>query len=156
VSITHLSIHCRYPYAQDLSQVLRCQTPHLAREGSGVATCPMTLGPPPGEGGLWCRHASRGSRHASQCRKTLASWRVPWHRARLLTGEDSGVTMCPMISDPPPSAGGLWRRHMPHGSRWAMGHKQKGNTQPVYLLGWAHLPPRCAFAFPRCLTSGSS
>jgi hypothetical protein len=140
VSITHLSVPCRYPYAQDLSQVPRRQTPHLAREGSGVATCPMTLDPPPGEGGLWCHHASRGSRHASQCRKTLASWHVPWHKARLLTGEGSGVTTCPMIPDPPPSVGGLWRRHMALGGLWATSKREILNRStysigPTYLRG---------------------
>jgi hypothetical protein len=84
------------------------------------------------------------------------SWRVLWHQARLPTGEGSGVATCPVVLNPPPGAGGLWHHHVPHGSRRAMGYKQKGNTQPVYLLGWAHLPPRRAREFPRRLTSGSS
>jgi hypothetical protein len=145
-----------YLYAQDLSQVPRRQIPHPARERSGITTCPVTSDPLPDAGGLRCRHLSRGSRPASLCRRALASWRVPWHRARLSAGEGSGVATCPTVSDPPPDAGGLWRRHVAHGSRRAMGHKQKGNTQPVYLLGWAHLPPRQARAFLRHLTSGSS
>jgi hypothetical protein len=76
--------------------------------------------------------------------------------AHLPVGEGSGVTMCPTVLDPSVGVGGLWHRHVPHSSQCAMGHKQKGNTQPVYLLGWAHLPSRHARAFPRHLTSGSS
>jgi hypothetical protein len=62
----------------------------------------------------------------------------------------------PRRQTPSPSTGELQRRHVPHGSRRVMGHKQKGNTQPVYLLGRAHLPPRHAYAFSRRLTSGPS
>jgi hypothetical protein len=125
-------------------------------EGSGVTMCPVTSGSPPSEGGLQCHHVSCGSRPASQCGRALASWHVPWHRASLPTRECSGVTMCPTVLDPPAGAEGLWRRHVPHDSRHAMGHKQMGNTQPVYLLGWAHLPPRHARAFPRHMALGSS
>jgi hypothetical protein len=31
------------------------------REGSGIVACPMAPGPPPGRGGLRCRHVSRGN-----------------------------------------------------------------------------------------------
>jgi hypothetical protein len=84
------------------------------------------------------------------------SWRVPWHRACLPAGEGFGVAMCPMVPNPPPSAGGIWCRHVSLGFRRPMGHKQKGNSQSVYLLGWAHLPSRHARAFLRRLTLGSS
>jgi hypothetical protein len=33
----------------------------LLREGSGVATCPTVLDPPPGVGGLWRHHVSHGT-----------------------------------------------------------------------------------------------
>jgi hypothetical protein len=158
ISVIHTvsTLQTGYPYTQDLTQVPWRQTTHPTREGSGVITCPVTSGPPFGEGGLRCHHVSSGSRHASWCGRALASWRVPWHRARLLAGEGSSVVMCPVVPDLPLSVGGLWHRHVPHGSRRAMGHKQKGNTQSVYLLNSAHLPLMCARAFLRRLTSGSS
>jgi hypothetical protein len=59
---------------------------------------------------------SHGSRPASWCGRALASWRVPWHQVSLPIGEGSDVTMCHTVSDPPPSAEGLWRRHLPHDS----------------------------------------
>jgi hypothetical protein len=86
----------------------------------------------------------------------LESWRVTWHWTYLLAWEGSGVTTCPVVPNPPPDVGGLWRRHVAHGSRRAMGHKQKRNTKPVYLLGWAHLPLRHARVLLRYLTLGSS
>jgi hypothetical protein len=136
--------HCRYPtnwvpYAQDLSQVPRCQTPHPAQEGSSVPTCPVTSGPPPDEGRLRCHHVSHGSGPASRCGRALVSWHVSWHRARLLAGEGSNVATCPMILDPPPGAGGLWRRHVSHGSRRAMGHKKKVKYS-ASLLTWLGPP----------------
>jgi hypothetical protein len=96
------------------------------REGTSVATCPMEPGPPPDKGGLCCRHVSRGSRPVSRCRRTLVLPHVLWHRARLPAGEGSGIAMCPAVSDLPPSTGGLWHRHVPHGFQRAMGDKQKG------------------------------
>jgi hypothetical protein len=107
-----------YPYAQDLSQVLRHQTLHPAREGSGVATCPVTPGPSPGEGGLWCHHVSHSFRPTSRCGRALASWQVPWHRTHLPTGEGSSVATRPMPPGPPPfDRGGLRCRHGSHGCR---------------------------------------
>jgi hypothetical protein len=115
-----------YPYAQDLNQVLRHQTPHLPQEGSGVSMCPMAPGPPLGEGGLWCHHVSRGSRPASWCRRALASPRFPWHQACLSAGEGFGVTMCPSILDPPPGVRGLWHRHVSRSTRPACDRTTSG------------------------------
>jgi hypothetical protein len=170
-------------------RVPRFQTHLSVREGSDIATCHMTLGLPPGRGGLRYHHVSRGSRPTFRCRRTLASPHVPWHQTRHLAGralvwprvsrfqirlpvwEGSVIATCPVAPGLPPGRGGLWRHHVSrgtrpapwqgralvsHGSQHAMGHKQKGNTQPIYLLSWVHLPPRCACAFPRRLTSGSS
>jgi hypothetical protein len=39
-----------------------------------------------------------------------------WYRACHPTGKGSGVAMSPVDSDPPPSAGGLWRRPVPRGT----------------------------------------
>jgi hypothetical protein len=103
--------------------------------GSGFTTCLMALSPPPDEGGLQCRHISCGSRPASRCGRALASPRVLWNRARLPTGEGSGVSMCPTVSNPPPGAGGLWRHHVSHSSWCAMDHKQKGLSRSTYLVG---------------------
>jgi hypothetical protein len=106
-----------YPYAQDVSQVPRLQTPHPAQEGSGIAMCPMAPGPPPCEGGLWCCHVSNGSRPTFWCRRALVLPCVLWHWARLPTGEGSSVAMCPTVPDLPPSTGGLWYRHVSRGTR---------------------------------------
>jgi hypothetical protein len=121
-----------------------------------LKSSPTAPDPTPGTGGLRRHHMSHATGPTSRCGRALALWRVLWHRTRLTAGEGSIVAMCPMIPDPPPSVAGLWRCHVPCGSQRAMGHKQKGNIQPVYLLGWAHLPLRRARAFPRCLTSVSS
>jgi hypothetical protein len=105
--VTVGTLQTGYLYAQDLTQVPQRQTSHLAQEGFGVATCPVTPGPPLGEGGLQCRHESHGSRPASRCGRALASWRVPWHWASFSTGEGFGVVTCPAVPDLPPGAGGL-------------------------------------------------
>jgi hypothetical protein len=101
------------------------------REGSGVAPCPVALGPPLDREGFRCRHVSCSSRPASRCRRALTSPRAPWHHAHHPAGKGSGVTTCPAALDPPPGVGGLWCCHMPSGSQ----------------------PLRCARAFPRRLTS---
>jgi hypothetical protein len=150
--VTVGTLQTGYPYAQDLSQVQRHQTLHPAREGSDIATCPVTPGLPPDEGGLRCqqcpavpdlpsgagglwRHGvPRGTRPASRQGRAPVSPCVPRFQTRLLVREGSSIT--------------TW--HM------AMGHNQKGNTQLVYLLSWAHLPPTRDGAFLRSLTSGSS
>jgi hypothetical protein len=65
---------------------------HLTGKGSGIAMCPAAPDPPPGAGGLWCRHVtpglppgreglqchhmSYGSRSASRCGRALASPRA--------------------------------------------------------------------------------
>jgi hypothetical protein len=135
--------------------VPRCQTRLPATEGSEVPTCPagpdpaswreraptspcpVAPGPPANEGGLWCHRVSHGSR--------LAPGMGGLWRRHVPRGSRSA-----------PCTGRLQRRHMPHGSQRVMGHMQKGNTQPVYLLGRAHLPLRRVHAFPRRLASGSS
>jgi hypothetical protein len=110
------------------------QARHLAGEGSGVATSLAVPDPPPGVGGLCHRYVSRDIRPA------------PWQRGLWRHHVSRGTR-------PAPRQG---RALVSHGTQHAMGHKQKGNTQPVYLLSWVHLPPRCACAFLRRLTSGSS
>jgi hypothetical protein len=77
---------------------------------------------------------SRDSRPASRCGRALTSPRAPGNWACHPVGKGSRVATCPTAPDPPPGAGGLWRRHVPRGSQ----------------------PPRRARAFPRRLTSGSS
>jgi hypothetical protein len=88
-----------------------------AREGSGVATCPMAPDPtwhgralaspcvprrhtpPPGTEGLRRCHVPRSV------------------RSRLPAQDDSDVATCPVAPDPPPDEGGLWCRHVSHGTR---------------------------------------
>jgi hypothetical protein len=53
-------------------------TPLSVWEGSGVATCPVPLGPPPDREGLRCHHVSCGPRPASWCGRAMASPRAPW------------------------------------------------------------------------------
>jgi hypothetical protein len=60
---------------------------------------------------------SHSSRPASRCGKALASPHVSWHQSCLPAGEGSGVAMCHVVLDPPPSAGGLSLRHVSHGTR---------------------------------------
>jgi hypothetical protein len=123
---------------------------HLIGKSSGVATCPVTPdpppsaeglysrhvppGPPPAREGLLCHHVSHGSRPASRCGRALALPRVLWHQAHHPTKKGFGVATCPVTPNPPPGTGGLWRRHVFHGSQ----------------------PLRYARAFPRRLASGSS
>jgi hypothetical protein len=95
-----------------------------AGEGSGVTTCPAVLKLPPGVGGLWSHHVSRGTRLALRQGRDLVSPRVPRSRPASWCGR---TLVLPHV---------LWHRAHPqqgraqvsHGSRCAMGHKQKGNT----------------------------
>jgi hypothetical protein len=104
--------------------------PHPVSKSSDIATCPVAPGMPPDRGGLQCHHVSRCSLQG----RALTSPRAPWHRTLHQAGKGLGVAMCPTTPDPPPSAGGLWRRHVPYGSQ----------------------PPRPGRAFSWHLTSGSS
>jgi hypothetical protein len=55
-----------YPYAQNLSLVPQCQTPHPIGKGSDVAACPRSTRPAPGAGGLRYRHVPCGTGHATR------------------------------------------------------------------------------------------
>jgi hypothetical protein len=89
-----------------------------AREGSGVTTCPMTPDPtsqhrraPTSPRALWCQTpppSTGGLRHHHVSRDT---------KPRLSMREGPGVATCPAASDPPLGEGGLWCRHVSHGSR---------------------------------------
>jgi hypothetical protein len=138
--VTVGTLQTGYPYAQDLSQVQRHQTPHPAREGSDVATCPVTPGLPPDEGGLRCqqcpavsdlpsgagglwRHGvSRGTRPASRQGRAPVSPCVPWFQTRLLVREGSSVT--------------TW--HMALGVLWAT-TKRETLSWSTYLAGPIYL-----------------
>jgi hypothetical protein len=124
-----------YPYTYDLSQVPWRQTLHLAREGSGITTCPMApssplvregscvttclavLDPPPAAGELWRCHVSCGTGLTSRPRRAPASPCVPWFQTQLPVREGSGVAMCVVAPGPPPGRGGLWCHHVSRGSR---------------------------------------
>jgi hypothetical protein len=101
----------------------------------------------------WCRRAlasPRAVRSAARQGRDPVSLRVPrlqtylpvqWSSGVTTCGrihrpveKGSGVITCPVAPDLPPSAGGLWRRHITHGSQ----------------------PPRHTRAFLRHLTLGSS
>jgi hypothetical protein len=49
-----------------------------AQEGSDITMCPMATGLPLGEGGLWCRHVSHGSRPASRHGRAPTSPSTTW------------------------------------------------------------------------------
>jgi hypothetical protein len=106
-----------------------------AREGSGIATCPTMPDPasrhgralvspcvpwrhtpPLDTGGLRRRHVSHSARPRLLAREGSGSPCVLWHQTRHLVRKSSDITMCHMAPDPPPGAGGLWHRHVPHGS----------------------------------------
>jgi hypothetical protein len=113
--------HCQYPADWVPLHIRLKSSPTapnaaLSTGGSSFAMGPVAPSPPPGEGGLRCRHVSHGSRPTSQCGRDLVSPCISWNWAHLPTWEGSSVTMCLVVPDPSPRAGGLWRHHVSRGT----------------------------------------
>jgi hypothetical protein len=68
-------------------------------------------------GGPPRRHVPHDTGPASRRGRALVLPRVPRFQTCLPVREDYSVAMCPMALSPPPSRGGLWCRHVSHGSR---------------------------------------